>query len=158
MLKNNIWNCIFHHSELEAQEDKYFEYQKLIRLGPETLQHIQLAQDLDHLLTAHKLAWGRGYQNENIGPCEYGMFRTEDIANMLSSEVYLGNIYGLWTFNIPFWNAHSNDLMAGNGFGIPDETKVYDIIMQQYRRILRSNVEAIIRKAKDYCKQFDEEV
>ena len=33
--------------------------------------------------------------------------------------------------------------MAGNGFGIDPEKKIYDLIMQQYRQHLRSNINAI---------------
>lgn len=158
MIKNNVWNRIFHHKKLEVQEDKYLESQKLIGLGPETLQFIKLAQDLNELLEAHKKAWDRGYRNSNLGPCEWGIFRTKDISTMSANEVFLGNVFGLWTFNIPYWNEHSEDVMGVNSCGIPKDVKCYSFIVQQYRLLLKRNVEAIIRESKEYCTKFDKEV
>lgn len=158
ILKNNAWNRMFHHKKLELQEDKYLEYQKLIGLGPETLQFVKISKTLEELLDAHKIAWFRGYRNDNLGPCEYGMFRTKDISTMVPNEVYLGNIWGLWTFNIPSWNKYSEETMVGNGYGINPETKVYDLIMSQYKTLLTRNIESIIYEAKEYCRTFDNEI
>lgn len=155
MIKNNLWNRIFHSKELSEQTKQYETAKKLVGFGPETLQFINGAKDLVQLLDAHKIAWNRGYQNENLGPCEYGRFRTKNISDMTIDEVYLGDIYGLWTFNIREWNKHSDETMAGNGWGFPDDTKVYDIIMRQYRTILRKNVEKIIYESKQYIKEYE---
>ena len=42
------------------------------------------------------LAW-----NSAICPDKYGMFRTKDISTMDPSEVFLGDIEGLWTLS--YW-------------------------------------------------------
>lgn len=44
------------------------------------------------------LAW-----NGAICPDKYGMFRTKNIATMHSSEVFLGDIEGLWTHSLSYW-------------------------------------------------------
>lgn len=44
------------------------------------------------------LAW-----NPAICPDKYGMFRTSDISTMDPSEVFLGDIYGLWTHSLNYW-------------------------------------------------------
>jgi len=148
-IKDTLWNRLFHSKELKVQKEKIAESKKLVGLGPETLQFITRAKTLNELLQAHKIAWERGYRNENLGPCSYGIFRTKDIAKMKPEEVYLGNIWGLWTFNIPEWENNKNETMVGNGFGINPETKVYDLIMSQYRTLLKKNIEKIIFNSKE---------
>ena len=68
--------------------------------------------------------------------------------------LYLGDIWGLWSNNGRFWENNKSETMAGNGFGIDPEKKVYDLIMQQYREHLRSNINAISEQtAKNlFCK------
>jgi hypothetical protein len=78
---------------------------------------------------AHLDIWATGIRNANIGPNEYGMFRTKDILHMKPEEVYLGNINGLWTFNIPTW----------------EKNGVEPCIIEQYRNHLISNLNAIKR-------------
>lgn len=155
MKRNNLWNRIFHHKELKAQEKKYLEAQKLIGFGPETLQFIKRAQTLNDLLEAHKIAWKRNYRNKNLAPCEYGMFRTKDIANMTADEVYLGNIYGLWTFNITHWNNHTPSSAGLSVWGFKDGTTDVDLIIRQYRTLLRKNVEELIYDAKEYIRKYE---
>lgn len=139
MKRNNLFNRIFHSKELKAQKVQYEKAKALVGFSPETLQYIKEAKDLTQLLEAHKLAWRRGYQNENLAPCFYGMFRTENINTMKPEEVFLGTIWGLCTNNIPFWDNHKEETMAGNSFGISDDTKIYDLIMRQYRTLLCKN-------------------
>ena len=155
MIKNNIWNRIFHRKELKQQKEKYLKAKSLIGFGPETLQFIKGAKDLDELLKAHKIAWIRGFQNGNLGPCLYGKFRTKDIAKMKPSEVYLGDIYGLWTFNIPHWNENKDVQMIGNGWGIPEDTKCYDLIMKQYAGLLESNIKSLIQRSKIFVEEYN---
>ena len=69
---------------------------------------------------------------------------------MTPEEVYLGGIWGLSTNNIPFWSQNKDETMAGNGFGINDDKLIYELIMQQYRRHLRSNFNVLATKAKEW--------
>lgn len=156
MRRYNFWNKIFHKKELEEQRVKYEKSKKLCGFYPETRQFVEGANTLGGLLQAHKTMWIRGYRNKNLGPCEYGMFRTEgNIEDMQPSEVYLGNVWGLWTRNIPFWEEHKEVGMAGNGFGISEERKCYDLVMHQYRRILLSNLETLYREAWNYVYDYE---
>lgn len=153
MKKINLWNKLFHRSELEQQKSEYEKCLVLRGLESETLQFVELAKDLDELLEAHKKAWIRGYQNANLGPCSYGMFRTQkSIPEMLPSEVYLGDIYGLWTFNIPDWNKEKGQTIdLGDG-----KTRTcYGIVMNQYRRLLVSNIKSIVRECKNYIYEYE---
>ena len=149
-IKDNLWNCIFHKKQLKKQR----EYKKLLHaiIGwfPQICQDLREAKTLEGLMNIHKKAWELGYQNSGLGPCPWGMFRTKDILQMQPSEVYLGDIWGLSTKNIPFWNEHRTETMAGNGFGIDDDKKIYDLIMSQYRNHLRNNFNAIKQEAENW--------
>lgn len=85
------------------------------------------ASSLYDLLNLHKKMWCDGLQHPNIGPNPYGMFRTENIMTMSDSEVYLGNLHGLWTLPLHEW------------VGVPEE----NIVFQQYRHHLLSNIELL---------------
>ena len=110
--------------------------------APKMLQLIEEATDLIQLLSVHKKIWVYGFRNQNLGPCEFGMFRTDNILHMTQDEVFLGNIYGLWTFSIREWNHRADE-----GY--------YDIIVRQYRDLLESNVKAIEHNAKKYVEEYE---
>lgn len=74
------------------------------------------------------LAW-----NHAICPDKYGMFRTSNIATMSMDEVFLGDIYGLWTHSLPFWLSYQ------------DEDAVSKITNQYYQQVL-SGIEAEIEE------------
>lgn len=102
-------------------------------------------------MNIHKDAWKSGFQNENIGPCPYGMFRTSDIPTMTPNEVYLGGIWGLVTKPIPFWEEHKDESYGCNGFGLDENISLYTLIVNQYKNLLLSNIEVIYYNAqKEY--------
>lgn len=71
---------------------------------------------------------------------------------MLPNEVYLGNIYGLFTQNIQFWEEHKDDKYDVNEFGISKDTLIYDLIVDQYKNILLSNIKSMLNIAsEEYC-------
>ena len=88
------------------------------------LSRLEKSGNLLELFSLHRQIWDSGLTHRNIGPCEWGMFRTEDISRMVPSEVHLGGIAGLSTLPIPEW------------IGTPDE----HVVTQQYRDHLISNV------------------
>ena len=67
------------------------------------LSEISKAESLMDLFNIHKQMWTEGLRHANIGPDEFGMFRTNDISSMKPSEVFLGNVYGLWTAPLNEW-------------------------------------------------------
>jgi hypothetical protein len=142
-IKDNLWNRVFHNKALKEWKIEIKKLQRIIGWYDNLNQELNEAKTLEDLLNVHKHAWEIGYQNDNIAPLEWGMFRTKDILQMSPSEVYLGGIWGLSTKNIPFWNANKKETMAGNGFGIDENRLIYDLIMQQYRQHLKSNFRAI---------------
>lgn len=149
-MKNNLWNKIFRRKKLQEFLKKCEESRQIIGFYTELEQKVKNALILSDLLTVHKEAWKLGFRNVNLGPCKWGMFRTEDILTMTPSEVYIGGIYGLVTQNIPFWEKHKDEDMSCNGFGIDENTKIYDLLMDRYRGILSSNFKAIKERAVEF--------
>lgn len=93
------------------------------------INQVKSTNSLNTLLNLHKLIWACGFRNNNLGPDKFGMFRTNDIIKMTPQEVYLGNIEGLFTRTLADW---SNN---------PKEE--YQIVLEQYRKHLISNLTAI---------------
>lgn len=160
--KNNLWNRLFHQKEVKANKKLKERTERLISVAPEYIQKIG---DVDFIhgnpdsvkvtgltslfdvLDVHKEIWAEGFQNENIGPDKYGMFRTESIGEMIPQEVFLGNIYGLFTKPIPFWEEFKNEGKMGGGYEIYKYLTTYQIVLMQYKHHLTSNIEAIKKMA-----------
>lgn len=81
-------------------------------------------------LGAMHLAWSPA-----ICPDKYGMFRTKDISTMDPSEVFLGDIYGLWTHSLSYW------------LTCCDEDAVSKITNQYYQQVL-SGIKAEMKELK----------
>ena len=156
MKTNNLWNRFFYKETLQKEKEKYLKFKKILGLYLEFYERIVNAKELNELLELHKKLWKAGFKNQNLGPCEYGIFRTKDIETMKPEEVFLGNVYGLWTNNIPFWEAHKDATYGVNGFGIAFDTKTYDLIVNQYREILKLNINTIKFEGEDYILQYEE--
>lgn len=60
---------------------------------------------------------------------------------MVPGEVYLGNIYGLNTHAIPYWEERKEEKYN-------DFKTVYDIVLSQYKQLLRSNINYLFTVAK----------
>ena len=163
MKKNNLWNRLFHTKELKANEERKNLLEKIIKIAPDYIRQIgdvtytegdpdsvrvTGADSLVDVLSIHKEAWNDGFQNDNIGPCQYGMYRCETIPEMNPSQVFLGDIWGLWTKNIPFWERYKNEGKSGGGYPVYEYLTVYQIVLQQYKRQLSSNIRAIAENAK----------
>ena len=149
MRKNNIWNRLFHKAEVQENVKQMSIYTKQCLEGQRFLDKIKGPNTLITLMNIHKDAWGTGFQNENIGPCPYGIFRTLDIPSMTPDQIYLGGIWGLFTHSIPFWEEHKNDKYGCNGFGIDENLSLYEMIVDQYRTLLSSNIRAMFNKARN---------
>lgn len=100
---------------------------RINNLIPIFVNHIQNAETLYDVFYLHKLLWASGIHHKNFGPDEYGMFRTKNITTMKSDEVYLGNIWGLFTKSLPDWNSCSDE----------DAKR---IVLKQYKDQLISNL------------------
>ena len=149
MRKNNAWNRLFHKAEVQENIKQMSIYTKQCLEGQRFLDKIEGPNTLITLMNIHKDAWGTGFQNKNIGPCPYGVFRTLDIPSMTPDQIYLGGICGLFTHSIPFWEEHKEAKYGCNGFGIDENLSLYEMIVNQYRKLLSSNIRAMFNKARN---------
>lgn len=147
MRKNNLLNRIFFKEEVRKNMKDAELQLTLSKNGARIINTIKKCDSLYELLSIHKEAWFIGFQNENLGPDRYGMFRTENIPTMKPSEVFLGGIWGLFTHAIPHWEKRKLQPYGCNGFGIDPEIRLYDIVLDQYGSLLISNIEYIWNKA-----------
>ena len=138
ILEENLWNRLFHCRQLRRQREKVWNARRIISAAYPFLGALEKATSLSP-----------------PDPC--GMFRTKDILEMKPEEVYLGDLYGLWTKTIPEWEEHRQEKYGANAFGLDPDTPLYQIIMDQYRGHLASNVEAIRDAEKKYLSQFRDE-
>lgn len=147
MRKNNLLNRTFFKEEIRKNMKDAELQLTLSKNGARIINTIEKCDSLEELLSIHKSAWTLGFQNKNLGPDKYGMFRTESIPTMKPEEVFLGGIWGLFTHSIPFWEERKSQPCGYNGFGINPEIHLYVIILDQYKRLLISNIEGIWNKA-----------
>lgn len=156
VLKQNLWNRVFHKKQLLQQRQETERLERIIKRSDDFLQQLSKCKDLLMMLQLHKDLWSSGIRNKNIGPCEYGMFHTKDILTMKPEEVYLGDIYGLWTFSIPIWE-QQKDNKYGEGaaaWGLSPDVTLYEIVCNQYRNLLVSNVRAVRKEAEASLEQY----
>jgi hypothetical protein len=144
MKKNNFWNCLFHKNEIIVNQKQYELYKKQLAIAQQFITAIKNTKDLTNLLNIHKDAYGSGF-TLNLGPG--AMFRCEEIATMTPHQVYLGGIWGLNTCAIPFWDQYVNEPYGVNGFGIDENQSLYEMILNQYKGHLISNISAMYNKA-----------
>jgi len=155
--KDNAWNRLFHSKRVEEERNKYDKCKRICGFFHELYEQVKVSKDLLELLNLHKEIWDKELRNQNLAPCEYGMFRTKEIPNMTADEVYLGGIYGLNTHSIHFWQAQINceEKMGPNGFGISEDTLIYELIVKQYRNHLLRNLNKIHFEALDYVADYE---
>lgn len=86
---------------------------------------------------------------ENAGRDEYGWNRTKRGETVTADKVFLGNIYGLFTHPVPFWQQRRDEpkdqwegiTWAGAAWG--DSLKgmnAYDVVSQQAREFMASHI------------------
>ena len=146
MKKNNFWNCIFHSKEVKANKQLLENYRTLCLKGPVYIKLIEQAKTLERLLELHKIVYKNGFR-KNLEPCSYGMFRCNDIEGMNLHQIFLGGIWGLNTMSAAFWDQYVNEPYGVNGFGIDENQSLYEMILNQYKNHLISNISAMYNKA-----------
>ena len=140
--KNNFWNRLFHKNEVVTNQIQYELYKKQLTIAQQFLTGIKNAKDLNTLFNFHKSAYSSGF-TKNLGPCQYGMFRCSDITTMTPHQVFLGGIWGLNTNAIPYWEQYVDEPYGVNGFGIDENQSLYEMILNQYKNHLISNILAM---------------
>jgi len=166
-VRNSWWNRIFHREKVDANVRTKVLLIQLIKRAPLILQdigdvtytvgdydsaRISGATSLLEVLAIHKKAWSQWFRNKNIGPNSCAMYRCESIAEMNPSQVFLGAIWGLFTHNIEFWERCKNEGKTGGDYPIYGYLTVYQIVLQQYKHQLSSNIRAI---AKNFETELD---
>lgn len=154
MKKNNFWNRIFHSKEINTNKKQYELYKKQIATAQEFIGAIEQVNDLNVLVNIHKDAYGSGF-TLNLGPCEFGICRCENIATMTPEQVFLGGTLGLNTHAIPYWEQHKDEVYGSNGFGIKEDVSLYKLILDQYKYHLKSNISAMYEKAKFKVPEYE---
>ena len=142
-IKDNLLNRIFRSKALKEYQEWKQTAGSIIGWNKQLNEELRRASSLQELINVHKHAWDVGYRGSGLSPCPWGMFRCDNISALTLDNLYLGDIWGLWTNPGRFWEEHKDETMAGNGFGIDPNKKVYDLIMQQYRQHLKSNINFI---------------
>lgn len=156
MRKNNTWNRLFHKAEVQENQKQHNIYLKQCLEGQGILDALESCKSLITLVSIHKDAWGTGFQNENLGPCPCGYIRTTDISTMTPDQIYLGGIWGLFTHNIPFWEEQKGSKYGANGFGLDPELDLYEMILNQYKGFLTSNIRSMFSKARVHYREYKE--
>ncbi len=153
-IKNSFVNRLFRTKKYNENLMDFKTSQALVSMAEEFLYRIGNANRLIELMHLHKEMYAAGYKISSISPNKYGMFRTENIETMRPDEVYLGDVWGLSTQNIPFWEEHDDDTMSCNGWGMDESTLIYDIIATQYRNTLRNAIKTIVQQAKSSIEEY----
>lgn len=151
---DSLWNIVFRIRQWKERLKEKRRLQHIVDMADDYIDALRDCGDLRKLLDIHKDIWGNGLQNDNIGPNPYGMFRTKDIKEMKAEEVFLGDIYGLWTFTIPEWEKERNQKFGSNGWMIDPNITMYELVAKQYRNHLLSNVKAIKKEAEASLKKY----
>lgn len=138
VLKDNLWNKFFYKKKLQKRKELK-RLKDIERTADEYMPRLNECNSLMGLMHLHKELWAQGLRNKNIGPCQDGIFRTQDIITMKPDEVFLGNVFGLWTFAIPEWEKIRE---------VADSI-AYNIVCEQYRQLLMSNVVGMKNEAKE---------
>lgn len=146
MKNNNLWNRIFHRKEIEANKKQYELYKYQIEAAPEFISIVKNTKDLNTLLQLHKDIYASGFKCTNLGPGV--LFRNDDIAKLTPHQVFLGGIYGLNTYAIPYWEQYVDEPFGVNSFGIDEKRSLYEIILNQYKNHLISNIASLAEKAR----------
>lgn len=107
--------------------NKQAEYAELVCKNLELLQPL----DWTNLIAIHKLAESYGLNNYNTSPDKYGIFRCKSIATMTEDEIYLGNIYGLWTLPLTVWKT--------------EDVQTQKIVWNQYYNLLYNNYKLLCK-------------
>jgi len=164
-VKNNAVNRVFNNKKVSENIRTKYSYERLIvletdfldRIGDVTFTEgesdsakISGIQSLPELLNIHKEAWTQGFRNQELGPCEQGMFRTNDISTMQPYEVFLGGICDITERSLPFFEGRRYDNVKLCG---EDHLTEYQVVLKQYKTILSDNIKSISNQAK---KELDE--
>ncbi|MDP2864371.1 MAG: hypothetical protein Q8N73_01785 [bacterium] len=76
----------------------------------------------------------------NAGRDEYGWNRTKRGETVTADKVFLGNIYGLFTHPVHFWQQRNDEKKGGWGYSGMEHLNAYDVVSQQARKFMSSHI------------------
>ena len=97
---------------------------------------------------------------KKAGRDEYGMNRTKPGEQVTTANVYLGNVFGIWTQPASYWleNKESSDLRPVNGAVVEKENRLasaWECISEyQAGNFIRSHVDDMLEKIGILKKEF----
>lgn len=157
MVKNNLWNYLFHKKEvinlllrvkkLRELSDEYPKFKQ--KIGDVIYNKnnvfepviITGAETLLDLLNIHKEMWKFGFQNEIL---ENRVWFTSNIPEMTDNDVFLGGICDLGINPISEWERM---LLSGDLETYRPLTQ-YQLLLHQYKHILLDGIELVINDVK----------
>lgn len=77
---------------------------------------------------------------ERAGRSKYGWNRTKPGETVTEDNVYLGNIFGLWTKTVRFWKERKNEPKGGWGFSGMEHLNPYDVVSEQARKYMETHI------------------
>ena len=84
------------------------------------------------------------------------MIRSNSIEELTPNQVFLGGIWGLNTYSIPFWEEYKDHKYGCNG--LDPNTDLYTLILNQYKGLIVSNVQSLYQKAKNEYSKYKQYV
>lgn len=81
----------------------------------------------------------------NTGRDKCGMNRTKTGEYVTDNNVFLGNIYGLWTFPIPEWGKDKDKAKGGWGFPGMGNLNAYDVVCRQATNFTSGHIDPMIK-------------
>lgn len=103
--------------------------------------------ELSDCIEYHKFIWALGVTSLCISVSPFGTFRATCINELNASNVYLGDCFGLWTKTISEWIPIQNEKFGGNTFGIDPEMTLKQILVWQYKELLKSALDCEKKKS-----------
>jgi hypothetical protein len=81
-----------------------------------------------------------GKHFSNAGRDRYGWNRTEKGEVVIDSKVFLGNIYGLFTHSVGYWQRQKDAPKGGWGYSNMEHLNSHDVVSRQARGFMNSHI------------------
>lgn len=137
-IKLTTFNKVFHPNKCKETKNLLAFCNKFSR--DNYLKAINGAVTLLELLSIHKQIWQDGYHINSLSNTSNFRANCEDLN---ATNVYLGDIWGLWVNNIDTWEHYKDEKYGPNGFGLNPDIMCYDLIMSHYKGILKNSIEKL---------------
>lgn len=80
---------------------------------------------------------------KNSGRNMCGLNRTQTGASVSEEDVFLGDVYGLFTHPVAFWKKHKDEKKGGWGFSGMEHLNAYDVVEKQALQFVNSHLSMV---------------